>query len=244
LSGPRAGCHTVSTRRTPKAARLAGGGVALLALASGVGPPAAAHEAHPAPAAAPAPTPAAPGPGPGLADPALAGRPFLPCIKPARDFALADTGGRLVRLSDLAGRVRIVNFIFSTCPSACPLLTQRLALLQEALAAAGKRDAVAFLTVTVDPARDDRATLAAYADRFGADLGSWSFLTGRPEEVGPVLAAWDEWTRRLPSGELDHPARLYLVDRGGTVREIYSLSFFDERQALLDVEALLAEPAS
>jgi protein SCO1 len=226
----------------PKAARLVGGGAALLALAFGAGPPAAAHEAHPTPPPMPARSPAAPGPG--LGDPTLAGRPFLPRIKPARDFALTDTGGRTVRLSDLAGRVRIVNFIFSTCPSACPLLTQRLALLQEALAAAGRRDAVAFLTVTVDPARDDRATLAAYAERFGADLRSWSFLTGRPEEVGPVLAAWDEWTRRLPSGELDHPARLYLVDRGGAVREIYSLSFFDERQALLDIEALLAEPAS
>jgi protein SCO1/2 len=235
------GRHT-EDKPMPRAALLAGGGAVLLALAFGVAPPAAAHEAHPSPAAAPAPTPAAPGPG--LADPALAGRPFLPRIKPARDFALADTSGRTVRLSALAGRVRVVNFIFSTCPSACPLLTQRLALLQEALAAAGKGDAVAFLTVTVDPARDDRATLAAYADRFGADLRTWSFLTGRPEEVGPVLAAWDEWTRRLPSGELDHPARLYLIDRGGTVREIYSLSFFDERQALLDVEALLAEPAS
>jgi protein SCO1 len=226
----------------PKAARLASGGAVLLAVAFAAGPPAAAHEAHPALAATPAPTSAAPGPG--LTDPALAGRPFLPRIKPARDFALTDTSGRLVRLSGLAGRVRIVNFIFSTCPSACPLLTQRLALLQEALAAAGRRDAVAFLTVTVDPARDDQATLAAYADRFGADLRGWSFLTGRTEEVGPVLAAWDEWTRRLPSGELDHPARLYLIDRGGMVREIYSLSFFDERQALLDVEALLAEPAS
>ena len=224
----------------PRAAPLTGG-VILLALAAAA--PAPAHEAHPAPAAAVA-TRAPPAAPSAATDPMLAARPFLPRIKPAEDLALTDTSGRAVRLSGLAGRVRLVSFIFSACTSACPLLTQGLAQLQGALAEAGERDAVAFLTVTVDPERDDRATLAAYADRFGADLRNWHFLTGRPGEVGPVLARWGEWTRRLPSGDIDHPARVYLVDRAGIVREIYSLSFFDERQALLDIEALLAEPAS
>ncbi|MBI4271464.1 MAG: SCO family protein, partial [Candidatus Rokubacteria bacterium] len=41
---------------------------------------------------------------------------------------------------------------------------------------------------------------------------------------------------------IDHPARLYLLDPAGRVREIYSLSFFDERQAFLDIRALLREP--
>ena len=42
----------------------------------------------------------------------------------------------------------------------------------------------------------------------------------------------------LPSGELDHPARLHLIDAAGRVREIYSLAFFDEEQAFLDIAAL------
>jgi protein SCO1 len=221
----------------PSAASLTSGAM-LLALAAVT--PAPAHEVQPAPAAAAS----ASGPPSAATDPTLTGRPFLPRIKPAEDVALTNTSGQTVRLSGLAGQVRIVNFIFSTCTSACPLLTQRMALLQDALAETGKWDAVAFLTITVDPERDDRAMLAAYADRFGADLRNWAFLTGRPEEVRPILARWGEWTRRLPSGDIDHPARLYLIDRAGIVREIYSLSFFDERQALLDVEALLAEPAS
>ena len=57
-----------------------------------------------------------------------------------------------------------------------------------------------------------------------------------------MLAAWDEWTKPLPAGEIDHPARLYLIDGAGRVREIYSLSLFDERQAFLDIRALLVQP--
>jgi cytochrome oxidase Cu insertion factor (SCO1/SenC/PrrC family) len=55
-----------------------------------------------------------------------------------------------------------------------------------------------------------------------------------------VLKAYDEWTKLLPKGEIDHPARVYLIDRTGNIREIYSLAFFNEKQALLDMKALLA----
>ena len=49
--------------------------------------------------------------------------------------------------------------------------------------------------------------------------------------------------RALPKTEgwIDHPARVYLVDRGGNIREIYSLAFFNEKQARIDIGALLTE---
>jgi cytochrome oxidase Cu insertion factor (SCO1/SenC/PrrC family) len=50
-----------------------------------------------------------------------------------------------------------------------------------------------------------------------------------------VLKAYDEWTKLLPKGELDHPARVYLIDQKGNIREIYSLAFFNEKQALIDI---------
>ncbi len=56
-----------------------------------------------------------------------------------------------------------------------------------------------------------------------------------------MLTAYHQWTRRQDDGEIDHPARIYLIDAGGHIREIYSLSFFDERQALVDILALLGE---
>jgi cytochrome oxidase Cu insertion factor (SCO1/SenC/PrrC family) len=93
----------------------------------------------------------------------------------------------------------------------------------------------------VDPSRDSREVLGRYAARFGAALGGWRFLRDEPERLQPVLATYDEWTRMQSDGQIDHPARLYLVDRKGAIREIYSLSFFDERQVFLDIQALLGE---
>ena len=168
--------------------------------------------------------------------------PRLPLIKPAPDFTLLDTSGRPTRLSELRGHVVLISFIYTACSSACPLLTQRMALLQARLARSGLRRREAhFLSITVDPYRDSAEVLSRYAGRFGAASGGWQFLREAPERLRPVLAAYDEWTRTQPDGEIDHPARLYLVDRKGNIREIYSLSFFDEHQAFLDIRALLKE---
>jgi protein SCO1/2 len=195
---------------------------AVLALSS---LPALAHR-EPA-AAAPPPRPAG-----------LSSTPHLAVIRQAPDFTLSDTRGRPVRLAQLQGRTVLLAFIFTQCASACPMLSYRMGLLQTRLAQSGLFPArVAFLSVTVDPERDSAEVLDRYARRFDARPG-WTFLRDQPERLRPVLASYDEWTRRLPDGDVDHPARLYLIDPIGRVREIYSLAFFDERQALLDIEAI------
>lgn len=199
---------------------------ALLLLGLMAAAPAAAHQ--PEPAVRPA-------------DPALSATPRLPVIKPAPDFTLLDPEGWPVRLSGLRGHVVLVSFIYTRCTAACPLLTAQMARLQERLKHGGAVP-VRLLTVTVDPARDSADALRTYAQRFRADQGGWRFLRHEPEQLAPMLAAYDEWTRPFPNGEIDHPARLYLIDRQGRIREIYSLGFFDERQAYLDIQALLQEP--
>ena len=185
--------------------------------------PAAAHEAG---------SPARP------RDPALSATPRLPAIRPAPGFTLVDTAGESVHLADLRGRVVLLSFIYTRCTDACPLLTAQLARLQARL---GREARVRLLSVTVDPARDSAEALAHYARRFGADPRTWWFLRGEPPALGAMLAAYDEWTRPAPGGAIDHPARLHLIDPAGRVREIYALGFFDERQALLDIQALLKE---
>lgn len=165
----------------------------------------------------------------------LAPSPSLGIIRPAPDFTLLDVNGRPVRLSELQGRVVLLSFIYAACTAACPLLTQRMALLQTRLRAARLFPSrVALLS-------DIAAVLARYANGFGADRAGWRFLREDPGRLKPVLLAYDEWVKPLPGGELDHPARVFLIDREGR-REIYTLSFFDERQAFLDIQALLREP--
>ena len=187
--------------------------------------PAAAHEAPP----------------PGPASP-LTARPSLSAIRAAPDLVLRDVGGRRVGLADLRGRIVLVSFVYTRCTAACPLLAARLARLQQRIASLPSPSRPALLSISVDPERDSAADLRRYAARFGADGSTWRFLRDDPARVRATLLAWDEGTRPAPGGELDHPARVYLVDRAGTIREIYALAFFDDRQAWLDIQALLREP--
>jgi protein SCO1 len=163
---------------------------------------------------------------------------LLSVIRPAPGFTLKDLNNKDVSLSQLRGWPVLVAFVYTGCTTACPLLTWRMALLQRKLAAA--RVPAALVSVTVDPQRDDAATLGAFAKRYHAGPG-WHFLREEPARLAPVLAAYEEWTQPLPSGELDHPARLHLIDGAGRVREIYSLAFFDEDQAFLDIKTLTSE---
>jgi protein SCO1/2 len=166
--------------------------------------------------------------------------PFLGVIRAAPDFTLNDTGGRPVRLAHDRGRVVLIAFIYTSCTTACPLLSLKMSLLQRELLARGiDGRQVRFYSITVDPERDSADALARYARPFVRDGDAWRFLHASPARLREVLAAWDEWTRPLPDGELDHPARLHLVDPRGRIREIYSLAFFDERQALVDITTLL-----
>lgn len=201
--------------------------IALLTAAALAAGPAAAHRDHPEPRAA--------------ADAKnVSVTPWLPVIGKAAEIALIDTDANRVSLRGLRGQVVLVSFIYTQCTTACPLLTYRMARLQKRLREA-RAERVQFLSITVDPARDTARVLADYAARFGIEARQWRFLRDEPQALAPVLAAYGEWTRRLADGDLDHPARLFLVDARGDLREIYSLAFFDEGQAFHDIRALLRE---
>lgn len=195
---------------------------ALLAALAG-----AAHGHEPARGARSAPRPTAPA--------------RLPVIRAAADFTLADSMGVPVRLTELRGQVVLVSFTYLSCPGACPIISQRMALVHRELARRGLAgERVTLLSITVDPERDDAAALARQARALGAGRG-WRWLGDAVARVRPVLEAYHEWTRVLSGGEIDHPARLYLIDPRGRIREIYALAFFDTAEALRDIDALLGE---
>jgi protein SCO1 len=171
---------------------------------------------------------------------ALSANPSLSVIGRAPDFTLLDPVGKPVTLSEYQGRVVLLAFVFTTCSGVCPLISRQMSVLQTGLKREGLFGTkVNMLSVTVDPKTDTAEVLAKYAMTFNADASGWRFLRAAPEKIDPVLKAYDEWTKLLPKGDVDHPARVYLIDQHGNMREIYSLAFFNEKQALLDIKALL-----
>lgn len=166
-------------------------------------------------------------------------------IGPAPRTVLTDSAGKPFDLASLRGKVVVVSFIFTTCTGTCPGTTQAMARARDVL-----KDAklwggpVAFVSITLDPARDTPGMLRQYAKLFRADDPAWHFLTGAPDEVRPVIDAWGMWVKALPSGTLDHPSRIFLLDPRGHQREIYNLEFLKPEAVLRDVRSLLAESSS
>jgi protein SCO1 len=163
-------------------------------------------------------------------------------IGPAPATILVDSSGKLFDLASLKGKAVVVSFVYTTCSGACPATTLSLSRIQKTLQQARLwGTSVQFVSISLDPDRDTIAVLTRYAQLFHADLANWHFLTGSRSEVQSVIAAWGMWARIGPTGVLDHPSRIFLLDQEGRQREIYNLEFLKEDAILEDVQWLLSE---
>src|SRR3954468_12890171 len=89
-------------------------------------------------------------------------------------FSLTERSGRTVTDKDLRGSVWVASFVFTRCTGPCPAVSSTVARLQSDFK---NEPRVKFVTFTVDPKRDDLASLRAYATARGADPDRWLFLT-------------------------------------------------------------------
>jgi protein SCO1 len=172
---------------------------------------------------------------------------------PAPTFRLTDQLGRPVSSDDLAGKVVLVDFIYTSCTDICPLLSEQMRTIQDQLRAADLLGSQAQLvSFTVDPARDTPEVLRAYAERYRADPAVWRFVSG-PEadviavieqgfHVGvqtipllPLTAGDDPASNRY---EVIHSGRLVLIDREGRVRAYYDTRDVDVARVVRDIRAL------
>jgi cytochrome oxidase Cu insertion factor (SCO1/SenC/PrrC family) len=112
------------------------------------------------------------------------------------DTVLVTEEGERVRFySDvLAGRVVVVDFVFTRCIGACPLLTSKLLQLRRALGDASRE--VRFVSISVDPGFDTPAELKRFATKHGADDAGWTWLTGDEASLREVLRRLGGWVDR------------------------------------------------
>jgi len=166
----------------------------------------------------------------------------LPIIQQAPDVDLIDHASKTVRSADLKGKVFLVSFIFTTCSGSCPATTHRMAKIHDTLQERhSSEQGVHLVSITLDPERDTPERLAGYMRLYEIDGKNWSFLTGSTANVMKTISAWGMWARPAANGQLDHPSRVFLVDRRGRIREIYSLDFLRVPWVIEDIELLLRE---
>jgi len=170
----------------------------------------------------------------------------LPILGELPDFALTDHEGRRVDRESLRGAIWVADFIFTRCDGSCPKMTNRMFHLQSQLreweAKSPDVAKVKLITVSVDPERDDVATLSEYA-RFHHAEPRWRFLTG-DRKVIQNLGFSGFKVSTVEVREM-HSRRFLLVDGASRVRGYYAVIDDDgpgELERLsADLKSLLAE---
>lgn len=167
----------------------------------------------------------------------------LPVITTAPVFELTREDGTTFGSAQMAGRVTVVSFVYTSCADICPLLTQRLAAVQDDLGADFGPEVV-FVSITMDPETDRPPVLARFAADMGADPKGWAFLTGDVEAIRKVAGGFGVVFARLPDGDVTHNQLTSIVDRAGKIRVQYQGSSFDTEEFRHDLRLLLDEAAT
>ncbi len=186
--------------------------------------------------------------------PPPAGSYELPAIRKVSAFTLRDAAGRPANTRTLmAGKVAVVSFIYTACVdrTGCPLASVTLRDLQAKLRDEGLAQQAVLLSISFDPGRDTPSELAKYARIYDADPALWQFLTvpSRPllarvldsygQDQAPV---YDE--RGRFTGRYRHVLKVFLVDRDGHVRNIYSAGLLSPALVVNDIKTVLGANGS
>src|SRR5271155_5399989 len=130
------------------------------------------------------------------------------------DITLVDQNGRNVSLASLKGKPVLFDFIYTSCPGPCLMLTSRMKQIANRLGPRLGTEA-RIVSITVDPEHDHPEQLNAYAKAQGADVNGWLFLTGTPSQIDNVLAGFDLIRKHEADGTVDHVLEFFLVDANG-----------------------------
>jgi protein SCO1 len=155
-------------------------------------------------------------------------QPELDVFGRAPDFSLTDQTGGSFSSQALAGKVALLDFVYTHCTDACPLLSATFQQAQRKLAddkLLGSK--VVLVSLSVDPTHDTPAVMAEYGQQFKADAAGWKMLTGDWGQVWDVVTGFKVATRPprpaldapAPGGtELTHSTRIILIDGQQQVR--------------------------
>ncbi len=133
------------------------------------------------------------------------------------DFALIDQSRRRVSLAGFAGKVVVVNFVYTRCalPQFCLRMSNTFAAIQKRFSSEVGRGLV-LLTVTFDPERDTPEVLAGYAAQWQANPAGWHFLTGSAADIRRVCGLFGQ-EAFADEGLMNHSLHTAVIDRAGTL---------------------------
>jgi protein SCO1/2 len=174
-----------------------------------------------------------------------------PVLGQVENFSLVNQNNKSVQFTDFAGSVVVANFIFTSCPDTCPMLTKQMAKLQSRLMGVGP--AVKLLSISVDPKTDTPDVLKAYAEKYKADHKIWHFLTGPMDNIQKAVVdgfkvAFENPGAQNPAEkgaeltlmEITHGEHFVIVDQKGQIRAYKHARTTEELNEIVRLVAILA----
>ena len=149
------------------------------------------------------------------------------------DFTFTNQDGQPFCRAQMEGKITIVDFFFTSCPSICPVMSKEMERVNDHFQ---DEPSVQIFSISIDPTYDTPQVLKAYAEEHHAIPGKWQFLSGPKEETfqlarcGFVLPALDG--NGVPD-DFVHSDKFILIDDQGRIRGYYSGTTSEEVDLLL-----------
>lgn len=134
------------------------------------------------------------------------------------DFVFTNQDERLISNEDYLGKVYVIEFFFTTCPTICPIMNDNMKRLEEAF---GNRDDFGIASFTIDPKKDTPEQLKRYAENLGVFSQNWHFLTGDASTIYELAnTGFNIFAGINPkvAGGFEHQGYFALVDQNGYLR--------------------------
>ncbi len=147
---------------------------------------------------------------------------------------LVDQDGNTFSLDSLKGKPVLMDFIYTSCPGPCLMLTAKLANVALRLGPdlGGK---VAMVSITIDPEHDNPQALLKYSKEQGAQEPGWTFLTGSPPEIDHVMNLLKLRREIEPDGSVAHVADMFLIGPDGRELKEYNGSIAKPQDIAADM---------
>lgn len=173
----------------------------------------------------------------------------LPDLGTVPAFSLVDDQGQVFTEQALRGHPTIVDFVFTRCDTICPVISARMARMQEKLSDR-RAESIKLVSISVDPLHDTPEKLAAYGAKFQARPDKWRFLTGPVDGIkrlveGPFMGLMKvEGLSSSGAPAISHSGYFILVDADLTIRGVYDSAELPKLEEMMRHARYLARTSS
>ncbi|MFD2542528.1 SCO family protein [Lacinutrix gracilariae] len=138
--------------------------------------------------------------------------------KKVPDFSFKNQDGKIITNKDYLGKVYVIEFFFTTCPTICPRMSRNLVDIQNTFPDNKNFGVASF---TINPAHDTSEVLKAYAKKYGITNPNWNLMTGDQEVIYELAnKGFNLYTAEEAEveGGFEHSGNFALVDKNGFIR--------------------------